>query len=57
MAGEGEETFFRLLGAAKRQNAGSSVWRDEALEQILGLDVSKRGWKLEAAAALKQERL
>lgn len=37
MAGEGEETFFRLLGAAKRQDAGSSVWRDEALEQIPGL--------------------
>ncbi len=37
MAGDGEETFFRLLGAAKRQDAGSSVWRDEALEQIPGL--------------------
>ena len=37
MAGEGEETFFRLLGAAKKQDAGLSVWQDEALEQIPGL--------------------
>ena len=43
MAGEGEETFFRLLGAAKRQDAGSSVWRDEALEQIPGLVFREAG--------------
>lgn len=48
MAGEGEETFFRLLGAAgweeKGDGCGSAcqpeertIWQDEALEQIPGL--------------------
>ncbi len=48
MAGEGEETFFRLLGAADWEEKGDgcgsacqpeerTIWQDEALEQIPGL--------------------
>ena len=48
MAGEGEETFFRLLGAADWEEKGDgcgsacqpkerTIWQDEALEQISGL--------------------
>ena len=48
MAGEGEETFFRLLGAADWEEKGDgcgsacqpkerTIWQDESLEQIPGL--------------------
>ena len=48
MAGEGEETFFRLLGAADWEEKGDgcgsacqpkerTIWQDEPLEQIPGL--------------------
>lgn len=43
MAGEGEETFFRLLEAAASQNISRSAWTDESLEQIPGLIFRREG--------------
>lgn len=67
MAGEGEETFFRLLGAAKRMESPEkedvlrsacqpvgSIWQDEALEQILGL-VFRRENRKEGGSSHQEE--
>ena len=37
MAGEGEETFYRLLRAAGERTSAGSIWKDQALSLIPGL--------------------
>ena len=65
MAGEGEETFFRLLGAADWEEKGDgcgsacqpkerTIWQDEALEQIPGL-VFRRENRKEGGSSHQEE--